>query len=164
MPKEMNEERIEVEPNYELSSMDKAYMTLNYPFFSTSSRRGNMTREAALRQVGMRDTERAWRTIMDSTSAAEIRQEFTDWSDIQRARYLATLPSRGADDDPIEPGRGVEEVVPSWYRHVCADLAEHEDIMVNDSEDPRKISRATITRTDNLWPNESVRSSLTYVL
>ena len=117
MPAEMNEEHVEVEPNYELSSLDKAYMTLNYPFFSTSSRQGNMTRETALRQVGMSSTDRAWRVILDSTSATEIRDEFTDWSDRQRARYLVNLPSRDLEEDAddevnrgAEAGDEVEEV------------------------------------------------------
>ena len=63
-------------------------------------------------------------------------------------------------DTSGDDGKASAAFTDEWYHRTCADLAEHEVVMVDDSQDPALVERAVITRIDNLWPNESVRMAI----
>ena len=154
MPDEMNESRADVYPNDDLSDRDKAFMVINYPRPTVDPTAPQWTLNHALDVMNVPAYNKH---AMLLARPDDVRKQFAVWA-VERilaplsSDYNSTIPSRGVDDT---------SVAPAWYRRVCADLAQHEDAMVDESENPRKIARATITRTDNLWPNESVRPSLT---
>jgi hypothetical protein len=66
MPAQMNNERINVEPNNKLSELDKAYINLFYPFDSESATE-EWTVATALQVVGFGgETKRCLQQIYDS--------------------------------------------------------------------------------------------------
>ncbi|KAH8099645.1 hypothetical protein BXZ70DRAFT_240399 [Cristinia sonorae] len=95
MPAEMNNQRIEVKPNYVLSDLDKAYMVINYPFQTKDTK---WTLSYALQVAGV--TGSAKETIAQETDADLIRQKFSVWNAASRAE-TASGSTRG-------PGHSVD--------------------------------------------------------
>ncbi|KAJ6483192.1 hypothetical protein C8R45DRAFT_1099482 [Mycena sanguinolenta] len=76
MPAEMDKERIEIKPNYNLSEMDKAYMVINYPRTKPHESAKEWTLEYALLVAGVSKS-----TALDMLAAqgdpASLRSLFT---------------------------------------------------------------------------------------
>ncbi|TCD68232.1 hypothetical protein EIP91_011301 [Steccherinum ochraceum] len=89
MPKEMNEQNIEVPPNNILSTMDKAYMVINYPGQTNDK---VWTLEFALKTAGV-DKDEIPKIVKEKSNPTKVRQLFHDWN--VKARQKPTVPSRG---------------------------------------------------------------------
>ncbi|KAF8956725.1 hypothetical protein BDZ97DRAFT_154780 [Flammula alnicola] len=140
MPAEMNNEGIEVKPNNELSALDKAFMTINYPFFDESDTKNDIPGlqlfKNALDVAGVDGDPKT--TLMDlyrGQSINEIRFEFTRWCiDIRAAR----------------------EKPPSFAAKPGDDEVINSDIIACRTEDffgagSTAASRAVATRYSDLW-------------
>jgi len=90
MPAEMNLEHIEIPPNNALSELDKAYVFLNYPSFTTPPPNKQWTVEHALDVAGVKDKSRE--KILSEFKEKDwkgVRTEFALWSLNQKAAAIA---------------------------------------------------------------------------
>jgi len=125
MPAAMNEQNKGIKPNNELSDLDKAFMTINYPPDDNANKM-EWTIEQALDVVGVSDRKK--NQIIESyrnSGCARLRKEFAEWSklairhggsitDTSQARVdkdnVATpitkedIPALSADAQAIEDG------------------------------------------------------------
>ncbi|KAJ6449457.1 hypothetical protein C8R45DRAFT_1224408 [Mycena sanguinolenta] len=76
MPADMDKERIEIKPNYDLSEMDKAYMVINYPRTKPHPSAAEWTLEHALNIAGVSGSS-AEDMLAASGDAASLRSLFT---------------------------------------------------------------------------------------
>ena len=97
----MNRERIEVEKNYVLSNLDKAYMMINYPYLKDPPTGWDI--QWALDEAGVDGTSLT--EIQDqlrrgqSADVPEIRRIFSDWSVLKR------LPSNNSQGGQSRGGQ-----------------------------------------------------------
>ncbi|RXW13968.1 hypothetical protein EST38_g11879 [Candolleomyces aberdarensis] len=82
MPAQLNEQEIEMRPNYELSALDKAFAFLNYPFLGgLSSSDASQTLDNALNTIGVTGKFRESITAeFDENDWRGVRAEFTRWA------------------------------------------------------------------------------------
>lgn len=148
MPDEMNLQHEDVLPNDQLSDHDKAFMVINYPRSSVDPTATEWTLNHALEVMGVPLYDRH---AMLLARPEDVRKQFAIWT---TERFLAS--SADYDFETVGAIITTPVVVPDWYRRACSDLANHEAVMVDESQAPDERERAVITRTDNLWPNASV--------
>jgi len=90
MPAKMNLEHIEIPPNNALSELDKAYVFLNYPFFTMPSPNKQWTVEHALDVAGVKGKSRE--KILSEFNEKDwrgVRTEFALWSLNEKAAAIA---------------------------------------------------------------------------
>ena len=121
MPAAMNEEGIEVKPNNELSDIDKAYVTINYPYpVGTPLLDPVWTFEYALGIAGVEGNPRD-RILQEyrNSNWPEVRYQFTNWCITARAARAERLSgvSSGDQDTVGNPSHGVkaeDNIVLDW--------------------------------------------------
>lgn len=148
MPAHLNEQNIHVEPNNQLSALDKAFMIINYPHFDNvdkgqfDPKRDQF--EGALDTVGVAgDRKEKILHLYDAHNWSEVRYEFTRFTtDMHLARKAAMASAYKAPRD-VES----QEVMPD----VC--LAE-------DDEDKHSLpgaSKGVATVEAELWlPGDTI--------
>lgn len=95
----MNEWNKDIRPNNDLSDLDKAFMTINYPPDDNSKSKMEWTIELALDVVGVADRKK--NQIIKSyrnSGWATLREEFAEWS-------RSAIQHGGPIMDPF-PGEG----------------------------------------------------------
>jgi len=98
MPAAMNEQGLKIDPNNSLSEIDKAFMTINYPFPSNKQKFTD-----ALNVAGVGGDELAnILALFDKKDWNEVRYEFTKWTTEARAarkasQAIAETPKPAAD-------------------------------------------------------------------
>ncbi|KAJ2933027.1 hypothetical protein H1R20_g4102, partial [Candolleomyces eurysporus] len=81
MPAELNEQGIEIPPNYELSALDKAFAFLNYPFLGGPAPDASHTLDNALDTIGVTGKFRESITAeFNENDWRGVRAEFARWA------------------------------------------------------------------------------------
>lgn len=81
MPAELNEQGIEIPPNYELSALDKAFAFLNYPFLGGPTPDASHTLDNALNTIGVTGKFRESITAeFNENDWRGVRAEFARWA------------------------------------------------------------------------------------
>lgn len=160
MPPEMNEQGIRIRPNNKLSDTDKAFVTINYPYFTTP---------AALTAEVSSDPSKHWpsplqnftdaldiagvagdtrQTILDYFAQRDwqqIRYTFTDWCTSTRLARKAAQGTKPTDDGDL----------PSGFTQGC--LTESLSDELKSSTSGSGAAHGVATTLDNLWmPGQTV--------
>ncbi|KIM38820.1 hypothetical protein M413DRAFT_75568 [Hebeloma cylindrosporum] len=155
MPPEMNEQGIRIRPNNKLSDTDKAFLTINYPFFtnSDSGASSDASKQATVLQkfndaldiAGVAGDTR--QTILDYFAQRDwqqIRYTFTDWCTSTRLARKAAQGAKPTDDADL----------PSWFTQGC--LTDSLTDELKSSTSGAGAARGVVTR-DKLWtPGQTV--------
>jgi hypothetical protein len=82
MPAAMNKQGRRIDPNNELSDLDKAYITITYPPEPSGTNGANWTIEYALNVAGVDDADKRLILGIYATGGewAELRARFRDWN------------------------------------------------------------------------------------
>ncbi|THH31486.1 hypothetical protein EUX98_g2707 [Antrodiella citrinella] len=140
MPKEMNNQGLEIKPNNALSELDKAYMVINYPF---QSKDANWTLSHALDVAGVTGTTKA--DILAESDAEAIREKFTVWTATQRASATPSGPGRDIDEEEEEE-EGEEEEGTEEEEIEDGGLSERELVKLSDwCGTPEKVESVQLT-------------------
>ena len=160
MPPEMNEQGIRIRPNNKLSDTDKAFVTINYPYFTTP---------AALTAEVSSDPSKHWpsplqnftdaldiagvagdtrQTILDYFAQRDwqqIRYTFTDWCTSTRLARKAAQGTKPTDDGDL----------PSGFTQGCLTESLSDELKSNTSGPG--AAHGVATTLDNLWmPGQTV--------
>ena len=156
MPAAMNEEGIEVKPNNELSDIDKAYVTINYPYpVGTPLLDPVWTFEYALGIAGVEGNPRD-RILQEyrNSNWPEVRYQFTNWCITARAARAERLNgvSSGGQDTVGNPSHGVkaeDNIVLDW----CASQLGGNDV-------GKGAAHGVATANKDLWlPGDTITYS-----
>ena len=140
MPAAMNEQNLEIKPNNVLSDIDKAFMTINYPYPSTRSPADSIwTISHALDVAGV-DAE--------TKAAILVQYGLSEWSEV---RYLfsgfSTSTRRANSVKPLQAIAGTSDVVdvPSTSKAVSNSKVNSQLLAASPSRglDPPAPARAT---------------------
>jgi hypothetical protein len=159
MPPEMNEQGIRINPNNKLSETDKAFMTINYPYFTAPAVAENVSGDAktplqnfqdALDIAGVSGDTR--NTILDYFAQGDwqqIRYAFTDWCTSIR---LVRRPARSVE--PVDNGDDGE--LPEGFTQGCLTDSESRD-RLRSSNSGSGAAHGVAAGFDSLWtPGQTV--------
>jgi len=163
MPPEMNEQGIRIKPNNKLSDTDKAFMTINYPYFKapaatvggseapkspleTPLETSLQKFQDALDLAGVTgDTRKSILNYFAQGDWQQIRYAFTDWCTSTR---LSRKASQGAK--PVDEGD-----LPDGFTRGC--LTESITDELKSSDSGAGAAHGVATKFDKLWtPGQAV--------
>ena len=156
MPAAMNEEGIEVKPNNELSDIDRAYVTINYPHpVNTPLLDSAWTFEHALGIAGVDGSARD-RILQEyrNSNWPEVRYQFTNWcisARAARAERLNSVSSGGEDTvgGPSHEVKPEDDIVLDW----CAS-------QLGDGDVSKGAAHGVATVNKDLWlPSDKIKYS-----
>ncbi|KAH8077868.1 hypothetical protein BXZ70DRAFT_690995 [Cristinia sonorae] len=153
MPRDMNEQDIEVKPNYVLSDTDRAFMVIHYPRPSPSSEAPTWTLAKALKHLGV-DSTTAKKIVADQADADKVRARFTQWNAVG-----GNTEKTGDREKPTGPDHSISAPPPPAIdkRDWCASAQITEPKNPKLSDNRVALYAATVTG-DSLWqPGETIK-------
>jgi hypothetical protein len=159
MPPEMNEQGIRIRPNNKLSDTDKAFVTINYPYFtnpapSTPNASSDPSKQPtnlqkftdALDIAGVAgDTRQIILDYFAKGDWQQIRYTFTDWCTSTRLARKAAKGAKRTDDGDL----------PSGFTQGC--LTESLSDELKSSTSGSGAAHGVATSLDSLWtPGQTV--------
>jgi len=135
MPAAMNEQNEDIPPNYQLSPLDKAYMTINYPHWPKTPTIMSFQEALDIAKVDPHN-QTVLRELYDLGDYHRIRQVFSAWT-------LVTLSGSTGFKTPHGPSHALAG--PGW----CGS---------SDSAGPEGAQHGVASYHDNLWtPGQTIR-------